>query len=93
MVIYPPESGPPALQHLLTAFTDYSLSHGLTVRPAPAFVDNPHNALATAAPVSLYPSLFPHTCFDVARAVQPAYNAVYAAVASDSEWLGKVVTE
>jgi hypothetical protein len=82
---YPPE----ATDALLTALTDYCLSHGVTVRPPPPATA----ALATPAPVSLYPSLFPRTCFDAGRTVQPAYNAVYAAVANDTEWLGAIVQE
>jgi len=93
MANYPPETTRTALSHLLEAFIDYSLSHGLAVRPVPTFAANPHNALSTAAPVSLYPSLFPRSCFESSRSVQAAYNSVYAAVASDEEWLGKVVTK
>lgn len=89
---YPPEPTPKGFAHLLSAFNDYSLSHGLTVRPAPSFVENPKNAIATAAPVSLYPTLFPRSCFDNARRVQPAYNSVYASVASDDVWLGELVS-
>jgi len=93
MASYPPEITAKALDHLKTAFTDYSLTHGLAVRPSPDFAANPSNALSTVAPVSLYPSLFPRKCFEDARQVQEAYNNVYAAVAHDSEWLGKVITE
>lgn len=91
---YPPECADGAARaHLLAAFTDYALAHGLVVRPAPTFAPNPHNALATVAPVSLFPSLFPRPCFDQARSVQALYNAVYAAVACDVEWLDRLVTE
>jgi len=93
MANYPPEITSEALAHLKTAFTDYSLSHGLTVRPPPTFAANPNNALSTTAPVSLYPSLFPRECFEYGCRVQEAYNHIYAAVAADTEWLGKVVTE
>ncbi|KAF8544125.1 glutathione synthase [Trichophaea hybrida] len=93
MANYPPEIIDSALSHLISAFTDYSLSHGLTVRPAPSFAENPRNALSTPAPVSLYPSLFPRSCFESGRSAQVAYNSIYAAVASDEEWLGKVVTD
>lgn len=80
---YPPEATP----DLLDTFTDYCLAHGLTVRHA-----SDPNA-ASPAPVSLYPSLFPRRCFDNARAVMPAYNDVYLRIASDSEWLGQLVSE
>ncbi|KAA8900860.1 hypothetical protein FN846DRAFT_957739 [Sphaerosporella brunnea] len=86
---YPPTATPEALSALLQVFADYSLSHGLAVRP----VTNPTNTLATPAPVSLYPSRFPRTCFASGRSVQPLYNALYAAVAHDAEWLGKLIQD
>jgi hypothetical protein len=93
MAEYPPKTTPEELSQLLTAFTDYSLSHGLTVRPAPTFVPNPHNAIATAAPVSLYPSLFSRHSFNYSLSVQQDYNALYAAVAADAPWLENIIAE
>ena len=91
---YPPECADDAAQtHLLAAFTDYARAHGLAVKPPPAFAPDPHNALATVAPVSLFPSLFPRRCFDEALRVQPLYNAVYAAVACGAEWLDQLAAE
>lgn len=89
---YPPETTPDRFEHLLTTFKDWSLANGLTVRPPPHFSENPHEALATHAPVSLYPSLYPRSSFESARAVQTAYNELYARVSEDSEFLD-VVTE
>ncbi|KAF3917809.1 hypothetical protein ABW20_dc0104719 [Dactylellina cionopaga] len=91
---YPPSLTAEQLSYLVTSFTDYSLSHGLVVRPAPTFVEhNPHNSLATPAPVSLWPSPFPKSLFTEARALQTASNHLYASVANDVQWLGALTTE
>ncbi len=50
-------------------------------------------SLATTAPVTLFPSLFPRACFEEGRAIQTAYNELYACIANDEEWLGEVVKE
>jgi hypothetical protein len=89
--LYPPRTSPLELVKILTSFHDYCLSHGLTVRPPAA--QNPLNAVAITAPISLFPSLFPRVCWKFGRDVQRAYNALYAAIAADYEWLEKVVSE
>ncbi|EPS42006.1 hypothetical protein H072_4019 [Dactylellina haptotyla CBS 200.50] len=91
---YPPHLTAEQLSYLVTSFTDYSLSHGLVVRPVPSFVaQNPNNAIATTAPVTLWPSPFPKNLFTEARAIQTACNLLYARVASDESWLGELTTE
>jgi len=93
---YPPFLTPEQRDFLLTSLTDWSLSHGLTVRPPLAFVkQNPNNALATHAPVTCFPSVFPREGFERAREIQMAYNELYAGIASGGgeEWLGKVIEE
>ncbi|KAI5296597.1 hypothetical protein KEM56_005416, partial [Ascosphaera pollenicola] len=70
--------------------------HGLAVKPAATFAPkeaDPHGCLATNAPVTLFPSLFPRSCYDTARAVQKAYNELYAAIPNDEAWLGRIVEE
>ena len=87
---YPPSLPPKAHSFLLTSLTDYCLSHGLTVRPA-QFSENNH--LASHAPVTLFPSLFPKSAWDEALRVQTIYNILYARIANDVEWLGKIMEE
>ncbi|KAF3224092.1 hypothetical protein TWF191_006206 [Orbilia oligospora] len=90
---YPPNLTAEQLSYLITSFTDYSLSHGLIVRPAPTFIPtNPSNSLATPAPVTLWPSPFPRTHFEEARSLQPFCNLLYARVAADQSWLGDLST-
>ncbi|RPB05606.1 glutathione synthase [Choiromyces venosus 120613-1] len=93
---YPPELSQTQLSYLLQTLTDYSLSHGLTVRPAESFVSeklSPNGSLATHAPVTLFPSPFPRSCWDEGRAVQRGYNELYARVAGNEEWLEKIMVE
>ena len=93
---YPPDLTAEQQQHLCTEINDWAIAHGLAVRPAPAFVSNdigPAGALAVTAPVTLFPSLFPRSCFEEAVRVQRAYDALYAAIARDEEWLRGVIEE
>jgi glutathione synthase len=83
-------------QYLLSTLKDWSIAHGLAVRPAPSFVSeqqDPSGVLATTAPVTLFPSLFPRACFEEGRSIQPAYNELYSAIARDEEWLKSIVEE
>ncbi|KAF2463727.1 glutathione synthetase large chain [Lindgomyces ingoldianus] len=93
---YPPELSSAQEQYLLSNLKDWSIAHGLAVRPAPSFVptsQDPSGALATTAPVTLFPSLFPRACFEEALAIQKAYNELYSAIARDEEWLQAIVEE
>jgi glutathione synthase len=93
---YPPDLSEEGLQYLLTTLKDWSIAHGLAVRPASSFVkveNDPAGVLATTAPVTLFPSLFPRACFEEGLAIQKAYNELYAAIARDEEWLGQIVEE
>ncbi|ORY17659.1 hypothetical protein BCR34DRAFT_621826 [Clohesyomyces aquaticus] len=93
---YPPELSPEEEQYLLSNLKDWSIAHGLAVRPAPSFVPTSHDpsgALATTAPVTLFPSLFPRKCFEEGLAIQTAYNELYSAIARDEQWLQTIVEE
>jgi len=93
---YPPHLTPEQEQYLLSNIKNWSILNGLAVRPSPGFVSEKTNSpgsLAVTAPVTLFPSLFPRSCFEEARAIQRAYNELYAAIARDEAWLGNVVEE
>lgn len=93
---YPPELSREEEQYLFTTLKDWSIAHGLAVRPAPTFVQpsqDPTGVLATTAPVTLFPSLFPRTCFEEGLAIQQAYNELYSAIAQDEEWLQGIIEE
>ncbi|KAF2750421.1 glutathione synthetase large chain [Sporormia fimetaria CBS 119925] len=93
---YPPVLSPEEEQYLLSNLKDWSIAHGLAVRPPPTFVStsqDPSGVLASTAPVTLFPSLFPRTCFEDGLSLQTAYNELYAAIARDEEWLQGIVEE
>lgn len=93
---YPPDLSEDQLQYLLASIKDWSIANGLAVRPVPSFVpqeQDPAGSLAVTAPVTLFPSLFPRSCFEQGLAIQTAYNELYAAIASDEAWLRQIVEE
>jgi glutathione synthase len=93
---YPPTLTSEQQEYLLTNLKDWSIAHGLAVRPAPSYIQlqqDPSGALATTAPVTLFPSLFPRVCFKQAKGVAKAYNELYSAIASDEGWLRGIVEE
>ena len=93
---YPPALNSAQSDYLLTALKDWSAAHGLAVRPPATLVpleDDPEGVLAVTAPVTLFPSLFPRSCFDEACSVQKTYNELYAAISRDQEWLGEIMRE
>jgi glutathione synthase len=97
----PEESYPPSLttaesNQILSTIKDWSIAHGLAVRPPPAFVSpeaDPHGVLATTAPVTLFPSPFPRACFDQAKSIQKSYNQLYASITQDEGFLQDIVQE
>ena len=93
---YPPNLTAEQLDYLLTNLKDWSILNGLAVRPSLSFVSesiDPSRSLAVTAPVTLFPSLFPRVCFEEARAIQKAYNELYALIARDEDWLQGIVEE
>lgn len=92
---YPPTIEDPAEREALALeIKDWSIAHGLAVRPPPAVVENnPQGILAMSAPVTLFPSPFPRNCFEDAVAIQTTYNQLYASISNDEEFLGGLVKE
>lgn len=93
---YPPPLTSAQTEYLLSSIKDWSILNGLAIRPSHTFVPrdmDPSGSLAVTAPVTLFPSLFPRACFEEARAIQVAYNELYAAIAGDEEWLRGIVEE
>lgn len=93
---YPPELSTEQQGYLLTALKDWSIAHGLAVRPAASFVSqevDPGHVTAVTAPVTLFPSLFPRQCLDQAKRACKAYNELYSAIASHVAWLQPIVEE
>ena len=93
---YPPNLARLEAEQLLSTIKDWSIAHGLAVRPPLTVVSaeaDPHGILATTAPVTLFPSPFPRICFEQAKSIQKAYNKLYASIAQDEEFLRDIVQE
>ncbi|KAL9106613.1 MAG: hypothetical protein Q9227_008396 [Pyrenula ochraceoflavens] len=93
---YPPKLTEEQEEALLFEIKTWCIQHGLTVRPPPSFIpenQDPTQVLATNAPVTLFPSPFPRSLFEQARAIQKAYNELYAAISNDETWLEEVMKE
>ncbi|KAF1933552.1 glutathione synthetase large chain [Didymella exigua CBS 183.55] len=96
MADYPPELSAEEQNFIFAELKDWSIAHGLAVRPAPSFIQqsqDPSSVLATTAPVTIFPSLFPRRCFEDGLSIQKAYNELYSAIARDEEWLQGIVEE
>jgi hypothetical protein len=93
---YPPDLTAAESNQLVATIKDWSIAHGLAVRPPPSVVSaeaDPNGILATTAPVTLFPSPFPRVCFEQAKAIQRAYNQLYASIAQDEAFLQGIVEE
>jgi hypothetical protein len=93
---YPPSLTATESEQLVSTIKDWSIAHGLAVRPPLAFVSSeadPHGVLATTAPVTLFPSTFPRVCFEQAKSIQKVYNRLYASIAQDESFLGGIVQQ
>jgi hypothetical protein len=91
---YPPDLSPAQQKFLVTYVKDWAIQSGLAVRPSSAIIPNgadTNGVLATNAPVTLFPSPFPRTCFEEAAALQGIYNELYANITCDEKWLGRIV--
>ncbi|KAK4227721.1 putative glutathione synthetase [Podospora fimiseda] len=77
-------------ERLVQTIKDWSIANGLAVRPA---IEDPDGILAINAPVTLFPSPFPKTCFEEAKAIQTSYNELYSRISQDEEFLGSLVQE
>lgn len=93
---YPPTLKDEEHDNLVETIKDWSIANGLAIRPPPTVISaeaDPNGIAAVNAPVTLFPSPFPRRCFDQGKAVQKAYNELYAAVSRDEEFLAQIVKE
>ena len=93
---YPPTLTPDQDAYLVQTVKDWSIHHGLSVRPNPAFISQDMDkkaVTATNAPVALFPTPFSKPCFEQAQHLQQTYNELYAAIANDETWLEEIMKE
>jgi len=89
---WPPSLTPEQQAALLVESSAYALAHGFTLLPPhPATGAPPAPTHAIAAPLSLFPSPFPRAEYERARALQVAYNALYARVTLDWAFLDRIM--
>ncbi|RYP25031.1 hypothetical protein DL767_008500 [Monosporascus sp. MG133] len=96
MWVYPPELTPSEGERLTEVVKDWAVVHGLAVRPPPTVIPSeadPSGILATAVPVTLFPSPFPDVCFNQAVAVQKTYNELYASISQNEDFLAQIVKD
>ncbi|KAJ5241347.1 uncharacterized protein N7469_002938 [Penicillium citrinum] len=93
---YPPDLSAAQQEYLVTTIKDWAIQNGLAVRPAPTSLPanvDPNRVLATNAPVTVFPSPFPRSCFEEAKDLQTIYNQLYAAITCNEDWLGKIIED
>lgn len=91
---YPPSISREQEEYILNTIKDWSIQHGLTVRPSSSFVPgriDDSGVLATTAPVTLFPSPFPGTCFRQGQLLQTTFNELYAAISNDQGWIEGII--
>jgi hypothetical protein len=88
---YPPEFESQEFLHaFLEALNDKACSSSFLVKPPAESGKLPEGAIP--APITLFPSLFPKSCFDEVVNLQPDYNRLYVNIAKDVTFLEKIVT-
>ncbi|KOS17649.1 Glutathione synthetase [Escovopsis weberi] len=93
---YPPWLDEAEQEAIVRTIKDWTIANGLAIRPPPAVVPSaadPAGITAINVPVTLFPSPFPRQCFEQARAVQRAYNELYASVSRDEAFIEETVKQ
>lgn len=91
---YPPPVSREQEEHIISTIKNWTIQHGLVVRPSASFIPEGIHApgtLATSAPVTLFPSPFPESCFRQGKLLQTTFNELYAAISNDEEWLEEIM--
>ncbi|CAI2185230.1 6905_t:CDS:10 [Funneliformis geosporum] len=89
---YPPNLSNVNLQSLKELAIDWSLSHGLVIRP-PNNLALSNNSSVMHAPISLFPSPFPKKTFYQAIELQPVFNLLFHKLSRNHEFITKVIEE
>lgn len=91
---WPPPLSDAQRERLTKLATTYALAHGLLYLPvntSPATTTSSAPTSAIHAPLSLFPSPIPRKLFERAQAIQHRYNILYSRVASDEDFLDRVM--
>lgn len=89
---YPPEFvSQHQEQYALESLKDKACSIGFLVKPLPTGSGElPEGAIP--APITIFPSVFPKSCFEFAQQIQKEYNVLYARIAMDEGWLEPIAS-
>ena len=88
---YPPPLSEERLLALQADIQDWQLTHGSLIK---MYTHNEDCAvLARPIGVSMFPTLFPKSCFSHALDLQESYNELYANIAEDESWLFDVLQD
>src|SRR5262245_61558673 len=89
-----PDPRPQDRLRLAQAIKDWSIAHVIAGQAPPGVARaDTEGTLAIHAPVTLFPSRFPRSCFEEALSVQKAYNELYVAISRDEAFLAGLVKE
>ena len=87
---WPPQLTDIQLENLVHHATTYALAHGLAyLPPTPSQPPSPSSVIH--APISLLPAPVPRALFQKAQRLQSLYNDLYARIATDDEFLDRVM--
>lgn len=87
---FPPQLAAEQEGRLVSQIKDWCINHSLAIK-SPDAVHSIEGEPVTNAPVTLFPSPFPKSCFEHAIALQKVYNELYAAISDDVDWLEEVL--
>nr|CAG8468455.1 8035_t:CDS:2 [Entrophospora candida] len=80
------------LEQLKKLAIDWSLSHGLNIRPK-NFNQQQSSSSVLHAPISLLPTPFPRKQFDLVVELQPLFNVLYHKLSNDHQLISNVIEE
>ncbi|CAH1759574.1 19591_t:CDS:2 [Entrophospora sp. SA101] len=80
------------LEQLKKLAIDWSLSHGLNIRPK-NFNQQQSSSSVLHAPISLLPTPFPRKQFDLVVELQPLFNILYHKLSNDHQLISNVIEE
>lgn len=93
MLAWPPKLSEEQIYDLTLQASTYAFAHGFTLIPPKPKESSEALTSVIAAPLSLLPTPFPRSEYVRARNIQKAYNALYARVALDWEFIDRVMSQ
>ncbi|SAL99036.1 hypothetical protein [Absidia glauca] len=92
MSSYPPHASSMELDAIRAEAIDWSLAHGLVVRPTLEKQQHfEHNAAVTHAPLALYPTPFPRAEFSKAKELQAPWNTLIHRMSQDDPLINELM--